>query len=115
MITYNDVVPDRMLGLHASFFRCPYCGNQWQRGGKREGFLKAGASRHVRACREFLLFRAGYLAIGNQCPSDGKCNSFVIAVTGIDVASEWHTRVKRQMVAASRRRAIDFPNLKIPT
>jgi hypothetical protein len=110
--TFNEIVPDKLMRQSRHFFQCPYCEHTWERGGSKEGFVKVAAWRHVGTCREVLLFRAGYVAIGQSCPADGARNSFVTKIVDLDPANDWHMRVKRQMTAASRTRARDYPGLK---
>ena len=56
------------LKVHFSSFSCPYCGKEWDRGGHKEGFVKAAATRHVHGCYEvwlyahYKLFAAGWRA-----------------------------------------------------
>lgn len=56
----TDIVPQRYIQVSDHWFQCPYCGLAWERGGKREGFVKAGAMRHVFGCWTVLLLNAGY-------------------------------------------------------
>jgi len=61
MPSCEELVAERPLLVGPSVFHCPYCGHQWQRGGHKEGFVKAGAFRHVSGCRQVLLFEKGYV------------------------------------------------------
>lgn len=60
-ISCEQVIPEKKLRAFIDVFQCPYCGMQWERGGKKEGFVKAGAFRHVAGCRNVLLFERGYV------------------------------------------------------
>jgi hypothetical protein len=57
----NAVYPRQGLGVGSSWFRCRHCGKTWERGGHKEGFVKASASRHAFGCWEVGLFLRGYL------------------------------------------------------
>lgn len=55
------LVPNLHLVVAPSLFVCPYCQETWMRGGKKEGFVKSGAYRHVHGCRLVLIYDAGYI------------------------------------------------------
>lgn len=61
LIETGSVVPYRSLVVSYGIFRCPYCGRSWNRGGHKEGFVKAAAMNHVAMCHEILLWHAGYV------------------------------------------------------
>jgi len=56
----EDVFEKFGLIIRSYCFECPYCGRETPRGGKAEGFRKAGMSHHVFACWEIGLFLRGY-------------------------------------------------------
>lgn len=60
----QDVLPFQGLRHSGSSFWCPYCERTWERGGHKEGFVKASASRHVYGCWAVGLYLRGYM-IGN--------------------------------------------------
>jgi hypothetical protein len=60
--TCDQVVPDQVLLVLPHTFQCPFCGANWERGGHKEGFVKASAFRHVAGCRAVVLLDKGYLA-----------------------------------------------------
>lgn len=103
----EDVVP--ALGLQRSSMRffCPFCGNWWMRGGKKEGFVKSGASNHVAACWEIVLFQQGYL-LGPHLQTRGRT-----AIPLAEAKESYHPRVIRAVkgLIASRRRAGLTPRL----
>lgn len=47
---------ERHLGIFAGYFYCPYCQKLWWRGGHKEGFVKAAATRHVSGCWTVLVY-----------------------------------------------------------
>jgi hypothetical protein len=57
----RDVFEWRGLAVSSSAFRCQYCGKTWERGGHKEGFVKASASRHAYNCWQVGLFLRGYV------------------------------------------------------
>lgn len=57
----RDVFEWRGLAVGFSVFRCPFCGKTWDRGGHKEGFVKASALRHVYNCWQVGLFLRGYV------------------------------------------------------
>jgi hypothetical protein len=60
--TCDQLMPIVRLVELPHAFVCQYCGTQWARGGSKEGFVKAGASRHVTGCQKVLLLEKGYVA-----------------------------------------------------
>jgi len=69
-VTSDELVVDAALVVTPIHFVCPYCGAGWLRGGHKEGFVKAGAFRHVSGCRAVVMFDMGFVpdrwADGNQ-------------------------------------------------
>lgn len=59
--TFEDRKP---LSVNYMFLWCPYCDKTWARGGRAEGFRKAGAQRHVWSCFEKSVKARG-LRLGN--------------------------------------------------
>lgn len=57
----KDVFEWRGLAIGRTTFWCPYCEKTWERGGHKEGFVKASASRHVYNCWQVGLFLRGYV------------------------------------------------------
>lgn len=60
-LTCETIVPKRFMRIGSYTFTCPYCTRNVPRGGKAEGFRKAGFASHVAQCWEILLYLAGYL------------------------------------------------------
>lgn len=60
-VSCESIVPQRGLRIQHDRFACPYCARTVRRGGKAEGFRKAGFASHVAQCWEILLFQGGYL------------------------------------------------------
>lgn len=58
----DTLVKERHLSIYASFFECPYCARVWDRGGRKEGFVKSAANNHVYACFQLRLTAHGYFA-----------------------------------------------------
>lgn len=54
------------LVITPDVFACPYCRKRWERGGKKEGFVKAAAHSHVHTCFEVSLYRVGLGLNGQQ-------------------------------------------------
>lgn len=54
-----DPPKDRALTIRNAYFACPYCGKKWDRGGRKEGFVKSGASNHVWGCYTIVLADLG--------------------------------------------------------
>ena len=52
----TSLMKPRYLGISLFNFSCPYCGKRWDRGGHKEGFVKAAANRHVHGCWEVWLY-----------------------------------------------------------
>lgn len=90
----GKIVPRRALRIFIPVFSCPYCGRQWNRGGQKEGFVKAGATLHVESCYEILLWQAGYLEIYGKA----------LKITIIDSTDEMFRRRKRNITAMIARR-----------
>lgn len=103
----RQIVP--WLGLYrgVSHFRCPHCDKTWERGGHKEGFVKAAASTHVFQCWEILLFQAGYYR-GDYM----KGGELAEPISKLDGSQPWHRRWRRGIVAsiARRRRAGYLPH-----
>lgn len=59
----GDYVRTPPLRQHPNALVCPICGKTWLRDGRGQGFVKAGAFRHVVACWRNALASQG-LAIG---------------------------------------------------
>lgn len=60
----KDVFAWKGLCISPRAFWCSYCGKEWERGGHKEGFVKASASRHVYNCWQVGLFLRGYVVDG---------------------------------------------------
>lgn len=91
------IVSVRNLQVGASIFRCPYCGNVWDRGGHKEGFVKSAANNHVVGCREIVLFYRGYV----QGPEWGT----VQPIADVKKLAHW-PRWRRQIKALIRQRTL---------
>lgn len=92
------VVPIARLKICPTFFYCPLCQKQWDRGGHKEGFVKASAHRHVHVCWEIELFKRGY-TIGPDTVESGE--------EAIPIARS-HPRMVRAIKANIRRRRRDI-------
>lgn len=101
--TANEVVAKRYLIIGHHEFRCPYCGRSFERGGRKEGFVKSGANNHVYACWESKLYLAGYIVGGY---SDAGSHE-AIPVASVDHKDPGWKRYIRGIKAnlATRRRA----------
>lgn len=96
----EDLVPRQMLLVSRSWFRCPYCDHVWDRGGRKEGFVKARAQSHVYGCWEVCLFLLGY-TIGDYVRNRG------LTLGGRQKAvpiADSHPRIVRSTSALMRRR-----------
>jgi hypothetical protein len=60
----RDIVPPSGLRHHDHFFSCQICQRTFERGGRREGFVKSGASNHALTCREIVAFLRGFVLGG---------------------------------------------------
>lgn len=61
VVTVEELIVDAVLKVTPIHFVCPYCGGWWLRGGHKEGFVKAGAFRHVSSCRAVVMFDMGFV------------------------------------------------------
>lgn len=95
VVAMERIVSVRELQISASIFRCPYCGQSWDRGGHKEGFVKSAASNHVVGCREIVLFYRGYV----QGPEWGT----VQLIKDAEKLAHW-PRWRRQIKALINRR-----------
>lgn len=98
ILPVEQILQPRGLQVWSATFRCPYCGLRWLRGGHKEGFVKSGANNHVAACKEIVLYQAGYVS--------GPEWGTVIPVVEAQALPHW-PRWRRQILGliASRRRA----------
>lgn len=60
-VTSDELGVDAVLVVTPVHFVCPYCSAGWPRGGHKEGFVKAGAFRHVSGCRAVVMFDMGFV------------------------------------------------------
>lgn len=96
----DDIVLQRYVKVWWGQFECPYCHKTWQRGGHKEGFVKAAAFQHVAACWEIVLFDAGYAL--HQWLQTGRT---VVPIADAPSVMSWWPRDRRSILAAKRRRA----------
>lgn len=94
----EEIVPIRGLQIYPSHFRCPHCPRTADRGGKAEGFRKAGMSNHVAACREVRLLEAGFV---ERVTVSGKREAMPV-----DEFDEWSRLPENRYWAAARLRNI---------
>jgi hypothetical protein len=87
----------RYLRIEPDVFYCPYCQKTWDRGGHKEGFVKASALRHVHGCWEVFLYKEGYLNGGWE---KGK-----IKLYDVSEAGQFHPSFLRNVKSTVRRRA----------
>lgn len=87
----STIVPNRLLEVHHGIFRCPYCGRTWDRGGHKEGFVKAAANNHVAMCYEILVWLAGYTLLWSNAKP-------------IDTADQYYKRDRRRILATIAKR-----------
>jgi hypothetical protein len=109
----EDIIPVRILYRTGTYFWCPYCDTSWLRGGGKEGFVKAAASNHVAACRDVVLFDAGYLPALH--PHYGRAIPIAAALADTRLPhprskqtnGDWYKRTRRMIMAtkAARKRA----------
>lgn len=83
----------RGLVINAGEFRCPYCDKRWERGGHKEGFVKAAASSHVITCFEVDLFKRGLMVHPN-----GSMVNWAYAVTPLDRDDPRYPRLRRNFL-----------------
>jgi hypothetical protein len=100
IIYCRDIVPWFALHVGSSTFWCPYCERTWERGGHKEGFVKAGAQRHVHSCWEILLFQRGY-TIGEYRSRGGQ---MATPLAKLDGSEPWHKSWIRSIKASIARR-----------
>ena len=99
----KDIFEQHFLIIHSYDFACPYCGRTVPRGGKAEGFRKAGFAHHVYACWEIGLYLRGYLITdGGFGPSRN-----VVALADVDMNEPWRKRFLRSIKANMRKRKLD--------
>ncbi len=79
-------------------FKCPYCTHELSRVAHgpmyREHTLVAAITRHVHTCYTVLLYRAGYVFVGDRA----------IAVTDLDPLRETHRKALKNAKASHCRR-----------
>lgn len=103
----KDVFEWRGLAIGPSTFRCQYCGKTWDRGGHKEGFVKASASRHVYNCWQVGLFLRGYVV--GQWRSGGDTAMTIDEAKKREASGEIHkgyVRLYQQAVARRRREGV---------
>lgn len=100
----EDVFEKRGLIIRPSSFACPYCGRSIHRGGKAEGFRKAGMSHHVYNCWEIGVYLRGYFV--GEYTRGPRWGQRAIPIAEAQKA-DWHRRVMRSMGAAIRKRRKD--------
>jgi len=92
----DKVMPRRLLNIRGWHFICPYCSFAWERGGHKEGFVKAAAARHVYTCYTIVLFQAGFVE-GNYTDNGSIAEPF-------DAKSDYHARIARSVKSSLARR-----------
>jgi hypothetical protein len=100
----NNIVPPLRLRIGPSLFWCPFCSENWRRGGHKEGFVKSAASNHVAACFDIALWNAGYVP-------DAWLQTRGLTVKPRDEA---HPRVRRAILALIRSRKKKGLTVSVP-
>lgn len=101
-IKASSILPERHLSAYPGYFLCPYCSNQWRRGGHKEGFVKSGANNHVALCYEIVLLNLGYV-LGPW--TGGHLGGERSAVSIAEATEPWQKRNIRAVKAGRRSRA----------
>lgn len=103
----DDVVPRHGLRVYPHYFVCPYCARTFERGGRKEGFVKSGASNHVYACWTVGLYLRGYTP-GNYTAGHQRALTIAEAERGVREGKihKNYLRGLKALVAKRRREGV---------
>lgn len=91
----DDIVPRRHIQIHTHEFGCPYCKHTCPRGGRAEGFRKAGMNSHIAMCYETVLLMTGYV----QGDYQQLGNRHGHIAQPYDAGNPYHRKVRRAVMA----------------